>query len=50
MIFDNHFIANFLKNLSVIFFENWLTFDKVTAMSLVYLFMGHGVVVNLGQF
>ena len=37
-LINNHFIANFLENLPVIFF-NQLKFDGVTAKSLVPLFL-----------
>jgi len=49
-ILNNHFIANFLGNLTAEKFENWLSYDEVTAMSLVSaFFMGHGVHVKLSR-
>ena len=34
-IFNNSFNANFLQNLSVMFFEKWLSGDEVIPTSLV---------------
>ena len=43
-IFNKHFAANLLENLKVKFFlENCLRINRVTAISLVYPFLEHGV-------
>jgi len=40
-IFNLHLTANLPGNLPVIFFLNWLRFDRITAMSLLARFLAH---------
>jgi len=42
-ISNKHFAANFVKNLRVKKIENRVRIKRVTAMSLVSLFLAHGV-------
>ena len=42
-IFNKYFAENLLENLTVKNFKNRLRINRVTAMSLVYPFLEHGV-------
>jgi len=42
-IFNKYFAENLLENLTVKNFKNRLRINKVTAISLVYHFLEHGV-------
>jgi len=45
-IFNKHFAASLLENLTVIFFLNLLRIKRVTTMSLVSPFLEHSVESN----
>ena len=42
-IFNNNFIANFLKSAPVKEFENWSVFDKVRTKTLLHAFLTRDV-------